>query len=40
LCRIHLFDWLEPVLRCELGWGYRRETFQRLAEWLGGAAKE
>lgn len=40
LCRVHLFDWLEQVPRSDFGWGHRREPFQRMAQRLGGTAKE
>ena len=39
LCRVHLYDWLEQVPRSELGWGYRRAAYRRMAERLGGAAR-
>src|SRR5271163_3941873 len=32
LCRVHLYDWLEQVTRSSLGWGYRREAYQRMAQ--------
>ena len=37
LCRIHLCDWLEQVPR-SAAWDYRRATYRRLAEKLGGIA--
>ena len=40
LCRVHLYDWLEQVPRSQLAWSHRREAFQRMAERLGGAARE
>ena len=40
LCRVHLFDWLEQVPRSQLGWDYRRASFRRMAERLGGTALE
>jgi hypothetical protein len=40
LCRVHLFDWLEQVPRTRLGWGYRRAAYRRMAERLGGTARE
>jgi hypothetical protein len=40
LCRVHLYDWLEQVPRSHLGWGYRRAAYRRMAERLGGAARE
>jgi len=40
LCRVHLYDWLEQVPRSQLGWGYRREAYGRMATRLGGAALE
>ena len=39
LCRIHLCDWLEHVPRSET-WDYRRATYRRLADKLGGIALE
>lgn len=39
LCRIHLYDWLEQVARSQQ-WGYRWSAYRRLAERLGGVAKE
>ena len=39
LCRIHLCDWLEQVPRSET-WDYRRATYRRLADKLGGIALE
>jgi hypothetical protein len=39
LCRIHLYDWLEQVPRSQQ-WDYRRPAYQRMAEWLGGVARE
>jgi hypothetical protein len=38
LCRVHLYDWLEQAPRSQLGWGYRRAAYRRMAERLGGAA--
>lgn len=38
LCRIHLCDWLEQVGRSRQ-WDYRRDTYRRLAERLGGVAQ-
>jgi hypothetical protein len=38
LCRVHLYDWLEQVPRSEVGWGYRRQAYRRMAERLGGTA--
>jgi hypothetical protein len=40
LCGVHLYDWLEQVPRSTLNWGYRREAYRRMAERLGGAARE
>jgi hypothetical protein len=40
LCRVHLFDWLEQVPRSQLGWGHRRDAFQRMKQRLGGKAEE
>jgi hypothetical protein len=39
LCRVHLYDWLEQVARSSLGWGYRREAYQRMAQRLGQTAQ-
>ena len=39
LCRIHLYDWLEQVGRSGK-WDYRRDAYRRIAERLGGVAKE
>jgi len=39
LCRVHLYDWLEQVPRSKR-WNYRPEAYRRMAERLGGAAKE
>lgn len=39
LCTIHLCDWLEQVPRSKK-WNYRKEAYARLAERLGGTAKE
>ena len=39
LCRVHLSNWLEQVLRSK-DWGCRSETFRRLAERLGGIASQ
>ena len=39
LARVHLYDWLEQVLRSRR-WDYRREAYRGLAERLGGVAKE
>lgn len=35
LLRVHFADWLEQVRRAKVG-GYRRDTQQRIAAWLGG----
>jgi hypothetical protein len=40
LCRVHFYDWLEQVPRSELGWGYRRAAYRRMATRLGAAAME
>src|SRR5207248_11021285 len=40
LCRVHLYDWLEQVPRSRFGWDYRRQTYRRVAERLGGPARE
>jgi hypothetical protein len=39
LCRVHLYDWLEQIPRWQR-WDYRRDAYQRMARWLGGAALE
>jgi hypothetical protein len=39
LCRVHLYDWLEQMARSNLGWGYRREAYQRMAQRLGQPAQ-
>jgi hypothetical protein len=39
LCTIHLCDWLEQLPRYRK-WDYRREGFRRLADRLGGVARE
>lgn len=39
LVRLHLCDWLEQVGRSKQ-WDYRREAFYRMAQRLGGVAKE
>ncbi len=39
LCRIHLCDWLEQVGRDDR-WNLRRDAFRRMAERLGGVARE
>ena len=39
LCRVHLCDWLEQVPR-DRNWSYRRSAYQKMAERLGGVAKE
>ena len=39
LGRIHLYDWLEQVGRSGK-WDYRRDAYRRIAERLGGVAKE
>jgi hypothetical protein len=38
LCRVHLYDWLEQAPRSQLGWGYRRAAYRRMAEQLGAPA--
>jgi len=40
LCGVHLYDWLEQVPRSTHSWDYRRAAYQRMAERLGGAARE
>jgi hypothetical protein len=37
LCRVHLYDWLEQVPRSQYGWDYRRASYRRMAECIGGA---
>ena len=39
LCRIHLYDWLEQVPRSQR-YTYRQAGYRRLAERLGGVAKQ
>lgn len=39
LVRVHLCDWLEQVPRSD-EWGYRRDAYRKMAEWLGGVALE
>lgn len=39
LCRLHLCDWLEQVVRGDR-WGLRRQAFRGMAERLGGVALE
>lgn len=39
LCRVHLCDWLEQVPRTT-DRGYRRAAYRRLADHLGGVARE
>ena len=39
LCRVHLCDWLEQVPRSK-EWDYRRPAYRRMAERLGGTARE
>jgi hypothetical protein len=39
LCRVHLYDWLEQVARSQK-WEYRRAAYRRMAERLGGVARE
>ncbi|HZW33568.1 MAG TPA: hypothetical protein VFF52_22805 [Isosphaeraceae bacterium] len=39
LCCVHLFDWLEQVPRSQV-WDYRRAAYRRMAERLGGPARE
>ena len=38
LCCVHLFDWLEQAPRSRFGWDYRRTSYRRMAERLGGQA--
>ncbi len=39
LCRIHLCDWLEQVVRGDR-WDLRRQAFRSMAERLGGVARQ
>ena len=39
LCTLHLCDWLEQVPRTKQ-WDFRRIAYRRMAERLGGVAKE
>src|SRR5579884_3720983 len=39
LCKIHLYDWLEQVPRSRK-WDYRREAYRRIADRLGGVARD
>jgi hypothetical protein len=39
LVRLHLCDWLEQVARSER-WDYRRDSYRRMAQRLGGVAQE
>jgi hypothetical protein len=39
LCRIHLYDWLEQVPRSQR-WDYRQAAYRRMAERLGGGARD
>ena len=39
LCTVHLCDWLEQLPRLKK-WDYRRKSFQKLADRLGGVARE
>ena len=36
LCRVHLYDWLEQAPRSRFGWDYRRASYRKMAERLGG----
>ena len=38
LCRVHLYDWIEQVPRSRYGWDYRRASYRKMAERLGGNA--
>src|SRR5438270_6008484 len=38
LCRVHLYDWLEPVPRSRYGYDYRRSAYRKIAERLGPEA--
>lgn len=37
LCRVHLYDWLEQVPRCQC-WDYRRDAYRKMAERIGPEA--
>jgi hypothetical protein len=39
LCRVHLYDFLEQVPRSQR-WDYRRDSYRRMANRLGGRASE
>ena len=39
LVRVHLCDWLEQVPRSKR-WDYRRDSYRRMAQRLGGVAQE
>jgi hypothetical protein len=39
LVRLHLCDWLEQVTRSQR-WDYRRDSYRRMAQRLGGVAQE
>jgi hypothetical protein len=39
LVRLHLCDWLEQVARSQR-WDYRRDSYRRMADRLGGVARE
>ena len=39
LCTIQICDWLEQVERLKW-WDFRRDSFRRMAEWLGDVALE
>jgi hypothetical protein len=39
LVRLHLCDWLEQVPRSKR-WDYRRDSYRRMAQRLGGVARE
>jgi hypothetical protein len=39
LCRVHLIDWLEQVPRSQ-EWDYRRASYLKMAERLGGPEQE
>jgi hypothetical protein len=39
LCRVHLYDFLEQVPRSQW-WDYRRDSYRRMANRLGGRASE
>ena len=40
LCRVHLFDWLEPAPRWSFVWTYRRQACRQMADRLDEAARQ